>query len=79
MARITVEDCLKKINNRFILVNMANQRTRQLLKGSKSLVSSPENREVVVALREIAAGKVYLESETIKSLREKKILDAEES
>lgn len=77
MARITVEDCLKKVNNRFILVNMANQRTRQLLKGSKPLVNSPENREVVISLREIAAGKVYLEKESLESLREKKFLDAE--
>ena len=77
MARITVEDCLKKVNNRFILVNMANQRTRQLLKGSKPLVNSPENREVVISLREIAAGKICLEKESLESLREKKFLDAE--
>ena len=57
MARITVEDCLSKIPNRFELVMLASKRARQLFKGAKPLVD-PENREVVVALREIAAGEV---------------------
>jgi DNA-directed RNA polymerase subunit omega len=57
MARITVEDCLKKINNRFALVMLAAKRTKQLLQGAKPLVNV-DNREVVTALREIAAGKV---------------------
>jgi len=57
MARITVEDCLEKTANRFELVMLAAKRTRQLLKGAKPLVAS-DNREVVIALREIAEGKV---------------------
>jgi len=57
MARITVEDCLEKTNNRFELVVVAAKRVRQLLKGAKPLVSA-DNREVVIALREIAEGKV---------------------
>lgn len=57
MARITVEDCLEKVNNRFRLVMLASLRTKQLLKGAKPLVDS-DNREIVLALREIAAGKV---------------------
>ena len=57
MARITVEDCLKKVNNRFALVMLAAKRTQQLLDGAKPLVNV-DNREVVTALREIAAGKV---------------------
>jgi DNA-directed RNA polymerase subunit omega len=57
MARITVEDCLEKIPSRFELVMLAAKRTRQLLKGAKPLIES-ENRDVVTALREIAAGKV---------------------
>ena len=57
MARITVEDCLSKIPNRFELVVLASKRARQLFKGAKPLVDS-DNREVVVALREIAAGEV---------------------
>jgi len=57
MSRITVEDCLDKVTNRFELVLLASKRARHLLKGAKPLVDS-KNREVVVALREIAAGKV---------------------
>ena len=57
MSRVTVEDCLQKINNRFELVMLASKRARQLFRGAKPLIES-ENREVVVALREIAEGKV---------------------
>jgi len=57
MARITVEDCLKKVPNRFGLVLLATARTKQLLKGSKPRVQV-NNKEVVLALREVAAGKV---------------------
>ena len=58
MARITIEDCLRKVNNRFLLVNMVGKRVRQIREGSEYLVSSPKNEDIVVALREIAAGKV---------------------
>lgn len=58
MARITVEDCLKRVNSRFRLVHMAARRVRQIREGSEYLVSSPKNEDIVVALREIAAGKV---------------------
>lgn len=58
MARITVEDCLKKVDNRFLLVNMVAKRVRQIREGSDYLVSSPKNEDVVVALREIAAGRI---------------------
>jgi DNA-directed RNA polymerase subunit omega len=57
MARITVEDCLDTVSSRFELVMLASKRARQLLKGAKPLVDS-DNREIVVALREIAAHKV---------------------
>lgn len=57
MARITVEDCLKKVENRFELVLLAAERTKQLLKGSAPLVKT-DNKEGVLSLREIAAGKV---------------------
>ena len=57
MARITVEDCLEKIPNRFELVLGAARRAKQLLKGARPLVES-NNTDVVTALREIAAGKV---------------------
>lgn len=63
MARITVEDCLKRVPNRYTLVNMAANRVRQIREGSEYLVNSPKNEDVVVALREIAAGKIGNESE----------------
>ena len=58
MARITIEDCLKKVQNRFLLVNMVSKRVRQIREGSDYLVSSPKNEDIVVSLREVAAGKV---------------------
>ena len=58
MARITIEDCLKKVENRFLLVNMVSKRVRQIRDGSNYLVSSPKNEDIVVSLREVAAGKV---------------------
>lgn len=57
MSRITVEDCLQRVTNRFELVMLASKRARQLFNGAKPLVEA-DNREVVVALREIADGKV---------------------
>ena len=58
MARITVEDCTRFVPNRFHLVQMAAIRAKQLKKGSSPLVQAEDNKEVVVALREIAAGLV---------------------
>ncbi len=58
MARVTVEDCLEKIENRFTLVHMASRRTRQLLEGDTALVDAPKNKQATIALREIAAGLV---------------------
>ncbi|HLH78406.1 MAG TPA: DNA-directed RNA polymerase subunit omega [Candidatus Binataceae bacterium] len=60
MARITVEDCLQSVPNRFELVLVAAQRAKQLLKGARPLVES-DNKELVTALREIAAQKVLAE------------------
>ncbi len=65
MARITVEDCLAKIPNRFELVLLASKRARQLFKGAKPLIES-DNREVVVALREIAAGEIRKASKELQ-------------
>ncbi len=66
MARITIEDCLVKVPNRFELVRLASQRSRQLLKGAKPLIES-DNREVVVALREIAVGEVRKASKKLET------------
>lgn len=63
MARITVEDCQERVSNRFLLVQMAIKRVRQYREGYEPLISS-KNKEVVTALREIAAGKVKPDDET---------------
>ena len=57
MARITIEDCLEKVSNRFALIHVAARRVRELRKGAEPLIIT-KNRDVVTALREIAAGKV---------------------
>ncbi len=59
MARITVEDCLEKVNSRFELVMLAARRAKMLIRGAKPVVEST-NRAIVTALREVAARKVYL-------------------
>ncbi|HNV63673.1 MAG: DNA-directed RNA polymerase subunit omega [Smithellaceae bacterium] len=70
MARITVEDSLNVARTRFGLVSLASQRARQLLKGAKPLLDS-KNREIVLALREIAAGKVvYAHPEYLNGTKE---------
>jgi len=57
MARVTVEDCLKKVESRFELVLLAARRAKMLMKGAKPLVET-DNKPIVNALREVAAGKV---------------------
>ena len=70
MARITVEDCMDKVENRFELVHLTGKRAKQLIKGSKPMVKS-SNREVVTALREIAAHEIYFDKKV--ELEEKEI------
>ena len=56
MARVSVEDCQKKLPNRFALVMTAAHRARQLLNNAEPLITDTKNKEAVVALREIAEG-----------------------
>jgi DNA-directed RNA polymerase subunit omega len=60
MARITVEDCMELVENRFELVHLASRRAKQIAKGSRPLTRS-SNREIVTALREIADKLIYFE------------------
>ena len=72
MARITVEDCLKKIDSQYDLVLLAKERTSQLNAGDKALVSKKDDKNTVIALREIGEGKVSLktiEDSAINKLR----------
>ncbi len=64
MARVTVEDCLEHVDNRFGLVHLAARRVRQLAKGSQRLVEC-DNKDVVCSLREIAAGKVRVDPSSL--------------
>ncbi len=66
MARITVEDCIDFVDNRFALVVLAGKRTRQLMSGARPIVETTKNKHTVVALREIATGKVKFD----RSVRE---------
>ena len=58
MARITVEDCLEHVDNRFQLVLIATKRARQIEQGKQPLIDVENDKPTVVALREIAAGQV---------------------
>ena len=61
MARVSVEDCLQRIENRFELVHLAAKRVRQIRRGSAALVAC-DNKDVVTSLREIAAGGITIEN-----------------
>ena len=57
MARVTIEDCLERVENRYELVHLTVKRVKQLREGEDALVRS-KNKEIITALREIAAGKI---------------------
>jgi DNA-directed RNA polymerase subunit omega len=69
MARVTVEDCLEREENRFALVVLASQRTRALMKGMAPLVHS-KNKSAVTALREIAASKVHYDRPSLDAAQD---------
>ncbi len=73
MARITVEDCLDKVHNRFALVLLVAKRAKQLLKGSESTIVARGNKMVVTSLREVAAGNVFFESDESLGSKEEQI------
>lgn len=62
MARVTVDDCLDNVENRFKLVLLASKRTHQLAKGAEEFVTRNKDKDSVVALREIAEGHVTVEN-----------------
>ena len=76
MARVTVEDCLAYVDSRFTLVHLAVRRVLQLRQGAPAKLENVKgNKEVVLALREIAAGKI--DAENIREIEEPKPLSAE--
>ncbi|MBI5514137.1 MAG: DNA-directed RNA polymerase subunit omega [Deltaproteobacteria bacterium] len=72
MARVTVEDCLDKEENRFALVILAAQRTRQIMKGARLQIDAHKhkNKPAVLSLREIAAGKVAFSRQSRDAIEE---------
>jgi DNA-directed RNA polymerase subunit omega len=58
LARVTIEDCLKNVDNRFTLVHLAAKRIRQVREGADLLVKASNNKDVVTVLREIAANRI---------------------
>lgn len=72
MARVTVEDCLIRVPNRFELVHIAAKRVRQMREGAQYLVHSPKNEDIVISLREIAAGKTRVTEQEPEKPEEEK-------
>jgi DNA-directed RNA polymerase subunit omega len=69
MARVTVEDCIDREDNRFALVILASRRARQIMKGSPALVRSG-NRPNVTSLREVAAGRVHFDRPSSEAIED---------
>ena len=63
MARVTIEDCLKNVDNRFTLVHLAAKRIRQVREGADFLVPASRNEDVVTVLREIASGRIVVKKD----------------
>ncbi len=74
MARVTVEDCLDKVPNRFALVLLVAKRAKQLLKGSECTVSTRNNKYIVNSLREVAIGNVIFDSKVDRQEAQSDIL-----
>ena len=68
MARVTVEDCLPLVDNRFALVLLGSKRARQLMSGARPLIDVSKNKAPVLALREIATGKVKFDRDVREAL-----------
>jgi DNA-directed RNA polymerase subunit omega len=73
MARVTVEDCLDKVQNRFALVLLVAKRAKQLLKGVNPTIPMKSNKYVVTSLREVALGKVYLDTDSGQGTADKQV------
>ena len=78
MARVSIEDCLKMLPNRFALVTVAANRARQLMGNSQPLVKT-KNKEAVTALREIAEGKVVMKGIPPPSLADEQVAPVNQS
>jgi DNA-directed RNA polymerase subunit omega len=68
MARVTVEDCLPLVDNRFALVLLGAKRARQLMAGARAIVEHSKNKPPVLALREVATGHVKFDRDVREAL-----------
>lgn len=68
MARVTVEDCLPQVDNRFALVLLGAKRARQLMAGARAIIETSKNKPPVLSLREIATGKVKFDRDVREAL-----------
>ncbi len=68
MARVTVEDCLPLVDNRFALVLLAAKRARQLMAGARPLLETSKNKPPVLSLREVATGRVKFDRDVRETL-----------
>lgn len=73
VARVTVEDCLDKVHNRFSLVLLVSKRAKQLLKGAAPTKATKGNKYVVTALREVAGGDVYFDVDESRGPAERQV------
>ncbi len=71
MARVTIEDCLRQVQNRFLLVHAVGSRVRQMRQNAQYLGGSPQGEDIVIALREIAAGKINIKDKESEDQEEK--------
>ncbi|MBI3070540.1 MAG: DNA-directed RNA polymerase subunit omega [Deltaproteobacteria bacterium] len=75
MARVTVEDCLDRVDNRFALALLAARRARQIARGARPVVQVVKNKPAVVALREVAADKVRYDRNVKETLLKTSLAD----
>ena len=75
MARVTIEDCIEKVDNRFELVLLATKRARQVARGATPLVAEERDKPTVIALREIAEG--HIDADSIAEQAQAMLLDEE--
>lgn len=79
MARVTIEDCLPNVDNRFDLVLLASKRARQIAMGSPTMVPEEKDKPTVIALREIAEGLINMDKVDAIDARERQTEEAEEA
>lgn len=71
MARVIIKVCLRQVQNRFLLVHAVTRRVRRMRQNARYLGGTPQGEDIIIALREIAAGKINIKDEESKDQQEK--------